>query len=94
MPKVLSLLITPFVLEIVLSISLTLTPLENWSKQGKVDVLTTPHYYFGSSNSERRQQLLSSNQGGKEKEQPTDTFTGKARESNERILSLPHQKDI
>lgn len=89
MPKVLSLLITAFVL----SNSLTLTPLANWSKQGKVDVLTT-HYYFGSSNTARRQQLLSSNQRAKEREQATDTFTGKAIESNARILSLPHQKDI
>lgn len=88
MPEVLSLLITAFVL----SISLALTPLVNWSKQGKADVLTTP-YYFGSSNTERRQQLLSSNQRAKEKEQATDTFTGKATESNARILSLPHQKD-
>lgn len=37
---------------------------------------------------------MSSNQRAKEKEQATDIFTGKATESNARILSLPHQKDI
>lgn len=37
---------------------------------------------------------MSSNQTAKEKEQATDIFTGKATESNARILSLPHQKDI
>lgn len=93
-PKVFSLLITPIVFEVVLSISLALIWYESWSKQGKVDVLTTPHYSFGASNSERRQQLLSSNQRAKETEQATDTFTDKAMESNARILSLPHQKGL
>lgn len=91
MPKVFSLLITHIVLEVVLSISLALTWYENWSKQGKVDILTTPHYYFGASNSERRQQLLSSNQRAKEKEQATDPFTDKAMGRNAIILSLPHK---
>lgn len=94
MPRVFSLLITPTVLEVVLLISLALTWYENWSKQGKVDVLTTPHYYFGASNSERIQQLLSSNPRAKEKEQATDIFTDKATESNARIFSLTQQKGI
>lgn len=54
MPKDFSLLITPIILEVVFSISLALTWYENWSKQGKVDALTPPHYYLGTSNSKEK----------------------------------------
>lgn len=63
MPKAFILLIIPTGFELVFSFSLDLILYQRWSKQGKVDVLTTLPYYFGASNNEEAAAVVLKQEG-------------------------------